>query len=264
MGNQQGANSYAVDVVMCIDGTGSMMDMIGKVKTRAKAFYSDYLKAMDKGGKQVRDNHFRVKVIVFRDYKETDAPAMQESPFFELTTPEGQESYARFVDGIEATGGGDDPENALEAIFQAIKSDWSREGGRFRRHIILLFTDAPALPLQEPERVGATEYPADAPDSLEKLIGILVKGDGSQSASYGSYACKNGRLIVYAPEGCGWEWVRKVPLSFFIPTKADGGCREVDMSEAMTTLVSSFASKTSGDDFSDIKPSTGSIADWFD
>lgn len=256
MGNQNGANSYAVDVVMCIDGTGSMEGIIEKVKKQAKSFYSDYLTAMAKGGKAVRDNHFRVKVIVFRDYMEDDAPAMEESRFFNMTVPEDQDAYVRFVNGINATGGGDDPENSLEAIFQAVKSDWTREGGRFRRHIILLFTDTSALPLHDPSRVKARDYPVDAPNSLDKLKAILVQGEGGQSARYGSYSCKNGRLIVYAPNGRGWDWVKKIPLSWLVPTKADGGCRDVDLTEAMNVLVSSIANPDPVPDAFNTEPTT--------
>ena len=42
----QGLN-YTVDIVMCIDSTGSMAPIIEKVKSNAMKFYEDLLKVMN-------------------------------------------------------------------------------------------------------------------------------------------------------------------------------------------------------------------------
>ena len=235
-GNQGNVNSYSVDLVICIDGTGSMRDRIEKTKQDAINFYAMFIDAMDRGTKTVREDAFRVKVIVFRDYKDDDFPAMEESRFFSIADAGEKAQFEDFVNAITADGGGDAPENALEAIYLAItNSDWVRRGGRYRRHAIMLFTDAPALPLNHPERVGKNGYPMNAPADLHALEELFKNGD--QMCSFSPY---NGRLIVFAPRGCDWEIINTWENTFFTPVKPGGGCDEVDMEEALNVLVSSL------------------------
>ena len=141
-GQQMG--DYYVDIVMCIDATGSMKPIIEEVKGNALSFYQKFVEAMDENDKSV--SQLRIKVIVFRDYG-CDPEPMVESTFY--TLPEQNEEFKSFVNSIEPSGGGDVPENALEAIALALKSDWTTGGAR-RRHAILVFSDAPAIPLGAP------------------------------------------------------------------------------------------------------------------
>ena len=70
-------------------------------------------------------------MIAFRDYG-VDSEPMLESKFFTLDGESG--AFHEFVEGIEATGGGDEPESSLEALALAMKSDWVRTGS-VRRHV---------------------------------------------------------------------------------------------------------------------------------
>ena len=58
---------YNVDIVMCIDATGSMSPIIEEVKTNALSFYKKFVAEMDEANKRVEQ--LRIKVIVFRDYE---------------------------------------------------------------------------------------------------------------------------------------------------------------------------------------------------
>ena len=111
---------YNVDIVMCIDATGSMAPIIAEVKKNALSFYEKFFNAMNAEGKTVQK--LRIKVITFRDFK-VDTQPMVESRFFDLGAGE-EADFARFVEAIEAIGGGDLPESSLEALALAIKSDW--------------------------------------------------------------------------------------------------------------------------------------------
>ena len=62
----QGGGDYSVDVVMCIDATGSMAPIIDEVKANALSLYEQFLDAMELQGKMVSE--LRVKIIAFRDY----------------------------------------------------------------------------------------------------------------------------------------------------------------------------------------------------
>lgn len=232
----QNAAAYNVDVALCIDGTGSMHGIIDTVKTQAKSVFDMYSTAMESKG---RVGGFRIRVIVFRDYQCDGNDAMVESDFFDLSDPDQQLAFENFVDGIEAMGGGDGPENALEAITLALRSKWTTSGGRFRRHAILLFTDAPALPLLDPERKDAVNYPEGMPANVGELHELFDHGD-QEMAPY--YSPRHGRLVVFAPESAGdtWSAIKTWDRAWVVPTKPGGGCEEIELENAIAVLVGSF------------------------
>ena len=254
--NQQG-NEYSVDLVICIDGTGSMASkknhdrMIDKVKASAKDFYMLFYKAMKnyEPPKLIKENHFRVKVIVFRDFADTSTTPLEVSPFFNLQDPTDTDEFCRFVDSIEAKGGGDIPENALEAIATALQTEWEPSGGRYRRQAILVFTDTCTYDLKNPARVESPDYPIGMPDNIEELLTVWENGDQELAPAYSP---KNGRLIIFAPdtteigESTGenrvidWGLLRSWDRTWVVPVDADGGCAQVDLEQAMDVLVGSF------------------------
>ena len=127
---------YAVDLVMCIDGTGSMGHLIEEVKSSALQFYDKLEMKMSEKEKTI--DQLRAKVIVFRDYWADSADiAMQSSDFFNLRTQASE--FASFVSGITASGGGDEPENGLEGLALALKSDWekSQDFAKQRRVVVV-------------------------------------------------------------------------------------------------------------------------------
>ena len=225
----QGMGDYNVDIVMCIDGTGSMGPIINNVKANALSFYKKFIDAMDEEGKTA--DVVRVKVIVFRDIG-ADADALEESKFF--TLPEEDAEFSAFANGIVATGGGDIPENALEAIALALKSDWTL-GGTKRRHAILVFSDAPALELSA--RAGCPGYPAGMPKDLAEL-GSWWEGTSQELGS--SYQAKAGRLVCFVPNAYPWTdiqtWNRYWPAF----SNAGDGLEDLDLQAAIDLLVGSF------------------------
>ena len=225
----QGVGDYNVDIVMCIDATGSMAPIIDTVKNNALSFYQRFVDAMDENDKTVEQ--LRIKVIVFRDYG-CDAEPMVESEFFSL--PEQNDAFKNFVNGIEARGGGDGPENALEAIALALKSNWTT-GGSKRRHAVLVFSDAPAL--QFSDRAGCAGYPAGMPADLAQL-GAWWEGTDQTLSS--TYQAKAGRLVAFVPNAEPWTvlqaWNRYWPA--FSP--AGTGLSDVDIQSAIDLLVGSF------------------------
>lgn len=212
--------SYHVDLALCIDATGSMSSIINRVKASALAFHDQLMVEMKKKDKYV--DVLRVRVIAFRDYYADKAP-MLESPFF--TLPADQDGFKSFVSSIHADGGGDEAENGLEALALAMKSSWTKEGAR-RRHVIVVWTDANAHPL---EKAGKpTSYPADMPQNFDELTDMW-EGQQMQSSAK--------RLVLFARESTPWSdiglnWNQVV----LYPSKAGEGLKEIDL-EAILELI---------------------------
>ena len=225
-----GMGEYCVDIVMCIDATGSMAPIIDEVKNNAMSFHQKFLDAMEESGRSV--GTLRVKVIVFRDYI-CDTEPMVESKFF--TLPADAVEFKSFVSNIEALGGGDTAENALEAFAYALKSDWTLEGSK-RRHVILMLTDAPALPLGE--RGGCERYPSNLPKSFDELSEMWEEGN---QVFDGNYQISAGRFIAFVPNTEPWDniltWSRCWPMY----SKAGEGLKEIDLETVFNVLVKSFS-----------------------
>jgi hypothetical protein len=88
--------SYAVDIVFCIDVTGSMTPIIDQVKANALRFYDDVQSNLTTKGKNV--DQLRVRVIGFRDFVADGAAALDESPFF--TLPDDRADFSAFVNRL--------------------------------------------------------------------------------------------------------------------------------------------------------------------
>ncbi len=218
--------SYAVDIVFCIDVTGSMTPILDRVKDNALRFYDDVQKNLTEKGKNV--DELRVRVIAFRDFKADGAAALQESPFFRL--PEEQAGFADFVRGLVPEGGGDAPESGLEAVALAVNSPWTTSGDR-RRQVIVVWTDSPAQPLTgEP---APAPYTDKVPRDFSALTDLWENEQGVMGAS-------SKRLIIFAPDGPGWTDISGVWENVVHhPSKAGEGLSEVDYGTIVDSIANS-------------------------
>ena len=218
--------AYAVDIVFCIDVTGSMTPILDQVKANALRFYDDVQKNLTEKGKNV--DQLRVRVIAFRDFAADGAAAMQESPFFALPTDQGR--FSEFVNTLIAEGGGDAPESGLEAVSLAIGSDWTTSGDR-RRQVIVVWTDQPAQPL------GATPLPAEISSRVPANFSDLTDLWENEQGPMGSSA---KRLILFAPDGPGWSDISGVWENVVHhPSQAGGGLSEVDYGTIVDSIGNS-------------------------
>ena len=227
-GQQMG--EYYVDIVMCIDATGSMSPIIEEVKANAISLYQKFVDQMEENDKDVAQ--LRIKVIAFRDYGCDDEP-MVESEFFNL--PDQNDAFRSFVSSIEAKGGGDGPENALEAIALALKSDWTAEPGVKKRHAILVFSDAPALPLGE--RAGSAKYPSGLPANLAQLGAWWEGTDPTFSSAYQPIA---GRLVAFVPDAEPWTDMQAWNRFWGAFSAAGTGLADVDIQAVFDLRVGSI------------------------
>lgn len=198
---------YPVDIVLCIDGTGSMRKIINDAKAQAIRFHDDFVRAMEKMEKQ--PGKLRVRLIVFRDIKFKQFA--ETTRFFNL--PDERDEFAAEVSKIKAKGGGGDgPESALEALIEAAKSDWIKDQGLRQRHVIVLWTDAGAH----------TEALRDF------------------TAAWSEMQFNYKRLVVYAPERKPWpELSENLDNSVFYFSKAGQGLADVDYESIMNAIAAS-------------------------
>jgi hypothetical protein len=218
--------SYAVDIVFCIDVTGSMTPIIDQVKANALRFYDDVQSNLTAKGKNV--DQLRVRVIGFRDFVADGAAALDESPFF--TLPDERADFSAFVNGLVAEGGGDAPESGLEAVALAIDSSWTTVGDR-RRQVIVVWTDQPAQPL------NPSVLPPDIASRVSPDFSALTDAWEDEQGRMGS---SSKRLILFAPDGPGWSDISGVWENVVHhPSQAGGGLSEVDYGTIIDSIGNS-------------------------
>lgn len=230
-GSYQGGQGmdYTVDMVFCIDATGSMEDFSGSqvkiinlVKQNALNFYTDLNRAMEAKRKAVRQ--LRVRIVAFRDYLADGEQAMLVTDFFML--PQQAEQFEACVNSITAKGGGDAPEDGLEALAYAIKSKWTNETAK-KRHVIVVWTDASTHELGYGK--ASPYYPKGMPQDMSEL------NDWWDDMNENSK-----RLIMFAPEQPYWDYIsRNWDNVVHYPSAAGNGLAEKSYGEILNAIANS-------------------------
>lgn len=196
---------YYVDVVMCIDGSAIMSNVIDEVKLRVLSFGNEYIEAMSEVDNTVKE--LRIKVIVFREFGK-EGKAIEESKFF--TLPADDAEFTEFVRNIQAVGGGETSSNALEALALALKSDWTTKGHR-RRYGIMMFSNGGIVPF------GAYKDHPDYPQGMPKDFDSLYNWwEGWDNTFKGTYVPRFAKFTAFVPYMSPWTdmmiWNRYWPI----------------------------------------------------
>ena len=220
---------YNIDIVMCIDATGSMGRLINTVKKNALSFHSDLVSTLENSSKHV--DHLRVRVIAFRDYVADKMDAMLVSSFFEL--PNQSSEFEQLVNSIEPFGGGDDDEDGLEALAYAIKSDWTTAGTK-KRHIIIVWSD------DGTHQLGFGSSEPNYPKKMAKDFDTLTEwwGDSDQPGLMDNSA---KRLIIYAPDKNYWSTISDTwEQVLHFPSSAGTGLKDLEYEEILNAIKNSI------------------------
>jgi hypothetical protein len=223
--------TYAVDLALCIDCTGSMRQTLASVKEAAREFHNLLSSKMVEKGKVV--TAMRVRVVAFRDLF-ADDPAFEVSQFFQL--PQEAPEFEAFLSPLRAKGGGGDgPESAFEALSIAICSDWTKDADRLR-HVVVMWTDAAPHPLEKgAEQMRQSEFAgALAPD-----INTLTDWWESEQSMKIQHNAR--RLVLFAPAKGPWtdiidEWSSIVHFA----SEAGKGLRDFELDQIIDALASSI------------------------
>jgi von Willebrand factor type A domain len=215
---------YAVDLVMCIDGTGSMGHLIEEVKAVALKFSERIEARMKEKTKKI--DQLRAKVIVFRDYWADSADiVMQCSEFFDLRSQSSD--FANFVTPIKAEGGGDEPENGLEAVGLALKSNWAKGDFNKHRYVVVVFTDASAHSLEKSSK--PSHYANDIPKTFDDLTDYWHEMPESDK-----------RLLLFAPDAEPWTIMSSWENTIHYVSAAGKGLEDVEMDAILDAIANSL------------------------
>jgi len=222
---------YHIDLVFCIDITGSMTPVIELVKEKVRKFPHDLRDALAAKDKMIHT--LRIRVIAFRDFG-NDTDAMSASEFFVVEPGTDLARYESFVNGLSASGGGDEPESALEALGVAQASAWTHEGDR-QRHVIVVFTDASAHKLESRVGEAPSAFRDQIPASLDELTD---RWEGGQSIRIRKAA---RRLVIFGPDAYPWNvlsdtWQQTV----WLPSQAGKGLEDVEYETILKMIVNSI------------------------
>lgn len=221
--------TYNVDMVFCIDCTGSMGNIIEIVKNNALNFYQDVTGAMEQKNKHI--TQLRVRVVAFRDYNADKEKAMMVTNFFKL--PQEAEEFEKCVRSLKAEGGGDDPEDGLEALAYAIKSKWDTEGMK-KRQVIVVWTDAATHPLGFGRDSGY--YPNGMAADIRELSAWW---GGPQQEGFVNKNAK--RLLLFAPDAPDWNVIaQNWDNVLYFPSEAGKGLENLDYTQIIETISNSI------------------------
>ena len=220
--------TYNVDLVMCIDCTWSMDNVLDIVKRHALHFSEDLRRRMAEKRKFI--DSLRIRLVAFRDYVADEEPLLI-TDFLQMPWQAG--IFEACVCCLEATGGGDEPEDGLEALAYAIRSDWDRQGMK-RRHVIILWTDATAHELGHGR--SSSLYPRNMARDFSELTEWW--GD-TEMPGYMNQAAK--RLLLFAPDKGAWtdiaeQWDNVVHY----PSEAGKGLNEVSYEQILDCISNSI------------------------
>ena len=232
---------YDVDMVFCIDATGSMGPILDRIKGNAAKLYDDLCERLAIEDRRI--NQMRVRLIAFRDYADsviTHIPPMMVTDFF--TLPEQTEAFKTALTAIEAEGGGDEPEDGLEALGFAMKSKWAEpKPGITRYQIIVLWTDAPAHELGFGKAAPSyTKHMAKDFSELTRWWGYTPDEAIRRQVTDAIMDYEAKRLLLFAPKGFGWSdiscnWCNVI----HIPTVTGEGLAEQDYSSIVNLFFMS-------------------------
>lgn len=165
-----GPNDPLLDLVFCLDCTGSM----GPYIEQAKRDIEEIARRVFASKLLADSDDLRVGLVAYRDYRPQDFQEFEKKSF---PFTSNMADIQRYLSGLKALGGGDGPEAVATAVYEAVtKMAWRRTGAR----VIVIITDAPPHGLGAS---GATDgfpkgdpHPTKPDFSAPKLSALFNKG----------------------------------------------------------------------------------------
>lgn len=189
--------NYYLDIVFCIDCTGSMAECLDSLKKQYSRLFDYIVGEVECRGRSLRK--CRISIIAFRDVSIDGKEAFHDSGFYVL--PEETEQLLSFVESLTAHGGGEEiEESGLEALAIAMNSDWQKHefsigAHNTYRHLIVIMSDAPTHALGYGKNNNVF-YPSNMPINFDELYDMWEEK-----------MPKGKRLILLTPDTNPWTEV---------------------------------------------------------
>ena len=226
---------YPIDLVLCQDVSGATRALLSEMQDIAENIMDLVSEAMASQCKQLDTERFRVKSIIFRDFR-YDSEPIKETPFYRFNDLAEKEAFCCFISNVYTYGGGDEPESGLEALASAIRCNWTPQNTHSRQ-IIVLLTDGDCHEYGDPESLASPLYPKDMPESLSDLLRIWEEGDSQFAPRFNP---QKARLILVAPAECDtWQRIALWNRTWFIPVRRGYSCSDLDFSELFRLIAGS-------------------------
>ena len=206
-----------IDIVFCIENTSATRPYAENYRKNVKNILTCFRESFDGVYGWSDMEACRVRFITFGDFA-CSSKAITETDFIDVTTEEGMTSALEYVDGIKFSGGYGYC-NALEAIAEAMKSEWYTGDIKSKYHIVLL-SNGRVRPLGGNQRLVST-YPEVMPKDLEELSRWWA--DPAGSGIMHTYAERYTFLHVIAPAGEPWEAILPWPRYRYFQTECFSG-----------------------------------------
>ena len=223
---------FVVDIAFVLDTSGKMGLFIDYLKRLMPEFGFWVADAFSKEGKRV--NKTRVRFVYFADYEKEGDEALWQTDFYDISDNAAikQAPEQKYVRENENA-----PENALEALYAAILTDWAKlKDGRGGRQIIILMTDK--YPLHLMERKGEKGYPSDVlPETVDEL-GLVWEGKAEDTL----LSDADKRLILFAPsgedeQGHSWKPVTDWENTTYFEVAHGDSLRDINIVEALKQYI---------------------------
>lgn len=180
MGDYIVDTDYYIDIVICLDASDCMIDIMDIVKKELlNVFYTKVIEYLDEDDKNV--GQFRIKMIIVHG-----DDSICESPFYIL--PNQEVDLLHFINDVavfgKITSGG-----IFSSISCAINSAWTIKGSR-RRHMIIVLTN--------------TSGPVEG--NAVDVRQISSMWEGTEVPMESNYQPRSGRLIMFVPHAEPWYY----------------------------------------------------------
>jgi hypothetical protein len=218
---------YHVDIVLCIDCSGSMASVIESLKKNVCNIPKDLNAALEQKSKGLSE--LRIRIVAFSDLN-----AIKASNFFVVGPQRDTTDFELYVNHLSLSGGVYGwPKSGLEALAIALGSDWTDTGDK-QRHLIVMFSDSSAHRLEDRVDAVPIEFLGLIPESLDELTDIW---EGGQAAKLKRSA---RRLIIFGPDAYPWNTISEAwGQTVYLPSQAGKGLEDVEYSTILDTVANS-------------------------
>ena len=191
-------NNY-LDIVFCIDCSGSMEDFIRKFQKESKTLYKNILEQSENRCLDLKV--CRIKIITFKDLHYKDDSPVMDSGFFEL--PNDHILMEDYVSSINPLNGSCNYNYGLQALSLAIKSDWQKHVidanvKNTYRHLIVMITDSESYPL---DNQNDTKVKDDIKTGCAKSLEELCHWWENDT---NAFMPRGKKLCLFAPDVYPW------------------------------------------------------------